>query len=242
MKEDKCIHFSSWASVWKSVCCSVTKSRLTFCNPKGCSTPGLPVHHQLLEFTQTHVHWVDDAIPPSHPLSSPSPPAPNPSQHQGLFQWVGSLHQVAKVLDLQLQHQSFQWIFRVALFLWFCATTKHLTFSMPVPQKILKGEHWKVSQSHLFFSPFPDTRFLLTGYWQESYLHSVWILGCPLISIADYYPCANVLRIRCGKKMYVSCLDQSVIHTSYYSCYYCSVFMISQCTFNGKPPTFPGKT
>ena len=77
-----------------------------------CSTPGLPVYHQLLELTQTHVLWVGDAIQPSHPLSSPSPPAFNLSQHQGLFQWVGSLHQVAKVLELQLQHQYFQWIFR----------------------------------------------------------------------------------------------------------------------------------
>ena len=63
-----------------------------------CSMPGFPVHHQHLEFTQTLVHWVGDAIQPSHPLSSPSPPAPNPSQHQGLFQWVNSLHEVAKVL------------------------------------------------------------------------------------------------------------------------------------------------
>ena len=69
--------------------------------PMDCSTPGLPVHHQLLEFTQTHVHWVGDAIQPSHPLSSPSPPALNPSQHQGLFQWVSSSHQVAKVLEFQ---------------------------------------------------------------------------------------------------------------------------------------------
>ena len=67
---------------------------LTLCDPMDCSTPGLPVHHQLLEFTQTHVHWVGDAIQPSHPLSSPSPPAPNPSQHQGLFQWVNSSHEV----------------------------------------------------------------------------------------------------------------------------------------------------
>ena len=72
------------------------------------STPGLPVHHQLPEFTQTHVHWVSDAIQPSHPLSSPSPPSPNPSQHQSLFQWVNSSHEVAKVLEFQLQHQSFQ--------------------------------------------------------------------------------------------------------------------------------------
>ena len=73
-----------------------------------CSTPGLPVHHQLLEPTQTHVHWVGDAIQPSHPLSCPSPPAFNLFQHQGLFQLVSSLHQVAKVLEFQLQHQSFQ--------------------------------------------------------------------------------------------------------------------------------------
>ena len=72
-------------------------------------TPGLPVHHQLLESTQTHVHWVTDAIQPSHPLSSPSPPALTLSQHQVLFKWVSSSHQVAKVLEFQLQHQSYQW-------------------------------------------------------------------------------------------------------------------------------------
>ena len=66
-----------------------------------CSTPGLPVHHQLPEFTQTHAHWVSDAIQPSHPLSSPSPPAPNPSQNQSLFQWVSSSHELAKVLEFQ---------------------------------------------------------------------------------------------------------------------------------------------
>ena len=75
------------------------------------STPDLPVHHQLPEFTQTHVNRVNDVIQPSHPLSSPFPPSPNPSQHQGLFQWVSSSHQVAKVLEFLLQHQSFQWIF-----------------------------------------------------------------------------------------------------------------------------------
>ena len=91
---------------------SVTQSCPTLCDPMDCSTPGLPVHHQLPEFTQTHVHWVGDAIQPSHPLSSPSPPVFNLSQHQGLFQWVDSSHQVAKVLEFQLQHQSFQWIFR----------------------------------------------------------------------------------------------------------------------------------
>ena len=76
---------------------SVTQSCPTLCDPMNCSTPGLPVHHKLPEFTQTHVHWVGDAIQPSYPLSSPSPLAPNPSQHQRLFQWVNSLHEVAKV-------------------------------------------------------------------------------------------------------------------------------------------------
>ena len=81
-------------------------------DPMDCSTPGFPVLHHLPELAQTHVHWVGDAIQPSHPLSSPSPPAFYPSQHQGLFQWVSFLHQVTKALEIQLQHQSFQWIFR----------------------------------------------------------------------------------------------------------------------------------
>ena len=85
---------------------SVTHSCLTLCDPMHCSTPGFPVHHQLPELAQTHVHWISDAIQPS--LSSPSPTF-NLAQHQGLFQWVSSLHQVAKVLELQLQHQ---WILR----------------------------------------------------------------------------------------------------------------------------------
>ena len=91
---------------------SIAQSYLTLCDPMDCSTPGFPVHHQLLELTQTHVHRVSDAIRPSHSLSSLFPPAFNLSQHQGIFQWVSSSHQVAKVLELQLQHQFFQWIFR----------------------------------------------------------------------------------------------------------------------------------
>ena len=81
---------------------SVAQSCLTLCNTMNSSTPGLPVHHQLPEPTQTHVHCVDHAIQPSHPLLSPSPPALNLSQHQGLFKWVTSLHRVAKVLEFQL--------------------------------------------------------------------------------------------------------------------------------------------
>ena len=92
-----------------------TQSCPTLGNPKDCSTPGFPVHHQLLELAQTHVHWVSDAIKPSHPLSSPSLPAFNLSQNWYLFQWVSSSHQVAKVLEFQLQHQSFQWTPRTDL-------------------------------------------------------------------------------------------------------------------------------
>ena len=95
------VHFSSVAQLCP-----------TLLDPIDCSTPGFPVHHQLLELAQTHVRRVSDVIQPSHPLSSPFLPAFNLSQHQGLFQWVSSSHKVARVLELKLQHQSFQWIFR----------------------------------------------------------------------------------------------------------------------------------
>ena len=91
---------------------SVAQSCTTLCDPMDCSMPGFPVHYQLLEFSQIHVHRVGDAIQSSHPLSSPFPPAFDLSQHQGLFQGISSFHQVTKVLEFQLQHQSFQWIFR----------------------------------------------------------------------------------------------------------------------------------
>ena len=115
-----------WSGRWKegsrrrghrSICLSVQLSSVAqscpaLCNPMNHSTPGLPVQHKLPEFIQTHAHRVSDAIQPSHPLSSPSPPAPTPSQHQGLFQWVNSSHEVAKVLELQ---PSFQWTLRTDL-------------------------------------------------------------------------------------------------------------------------------
>ena len=85
------VHFSSVAQLFP-----------TLCDPMNHSTPGLPVHHQLLEFTQTHVYWVSNTIQPSHPLSSPSPPTSNPYQHQSLFQWVNSSHEVAKELEFEL--------------------------------------------------------------------------------------------------------------------------------------------
>ena len=111
----------SWIYTQKWHCLSVQSISLvthlcpTLCDPMDCSTPGHPVHHQLLEFTQTHVHRVGDAIQLSHPLLSPSPPAFNLSQHQSLFKWVSSLHQMAEVLEFQLQHQSFQWTPRTDL-------------------------------------------------------------------------------------------------------------------------------
>ena len=119
---------------------SVAQSCLTLCNPVNCSTPGLSVHHQLPEFPQTHVHWVGDAIQPSYLWSSPSPPAFNLSQHQDLFQWISSSHQVAKVVELPLQHQSFQWIFRADfLFDWLvgfpCSSGDSRVFSNTTVQK-----------------------------------------------------------------------------------------------------------
>jgi len=91
---------------------SVSQLCLTLCDPMDWSTPGFPVHHQLPKRTQTHVHWVGDAIQPSHPLLSPSSPTFNLSQHQDLFRWDSSSHQMAKVLEFQLQPQSFQWMLR----------------------------------------------------------------------------------------------------------------------------------
>ena len=117
---------------------SVTQSCPTLCDPRDCSMPGFPVHHQLLELVQTHVHWVSGVTQPSHPLSSPSLPVFNFSQHQGLFQWVVSLHQVAKVLKLQLQRHSFQWILRVDFLsgwlVWSPCYPRDSQESSPIPQ------------------------------------------------------------------------------------------------------------
>ena len=118
--------------------CSVTQSCLALCNPMNYSKLGFPVLHHLPELAQTHVCWVSDATQPSHPLSSPSLPAFNLFQHQGLFQRVSSLHQVAKVLELQLQHQSFQWIFRVDFLshwlVWSPCSPSHSQESSPTAQ------------------------------------------------------------------------------------------------------------
>ena len=119
-------------------CCSVAQSCLTLCDPMDCSTPGLPVLYYLPEFALTHVHRVSDAIQPSHPLWSPSPPALDLSQHQGLFPWVSSSHQVAKVLELQ--HHSFQWVFCLISF-------KIGWFDLLSVQEALKSFLWYYSSA-----------------------------------------------------------------------------------------------
>ena len=119
-----------WESVQFS---SISQSCPAPCDPMDCSMLGLPVHHQLPELAQTHVPRVGNAIQPSHPLLSPSPSAFNLSQLQDLFQWLSSLHQVAKVFEFQLQHQFFQWIFRTD-FLYDC----EMRIIHPISPKVLK--------------------------------------------------------------------------------------------------------
>ena len=128
---------------------SATQSCPTLCNPVNCRTPGLPVHHQLPESTQTNVHWVVDAIQPTHPLLSPSLPALNLSQDQGLFKWVSFSHQVAKILEFQLQHQSLQWTPRTNLFKMDC-------LDLPVVEGTLKSllQHHSSKASILQHSAF----------------------------------------------------------------------------------------
>ena len=136
---------------------SVAQSCLTLCDPTDCSTPGFPVHHQLPELPQTHVHWVSDAIQPSHPLSSPSPPAFTLLKHQGLFQWVSSSNHVAKVLELQLQHQFFQWIFRTNLGWTGCISSQSKGLSRVFSSNIVR--------KHQFFSA-------QRSLWSNSHIHT----------------------------------------------------------------------
>ena len=140
---------------------SVTQSCLTLCDPMDCSMPGFPVHHQFPELTQTHVHQVSNTIQQSHP-PSPSPPTFNLSQHQGLFQWVSSSHQVAKVLEFQLQHQSFQWIFRTDFLedwlVWSPCSSKYSQESSPTPQ-------------------FKSINSLVLSFLYSLTLRHTWLLG-----------------------------------------------------------------
>ena len=150
-----------------SCCCSVAKSCPTFCDPMDCSMPGFPVLHYLLEFTLVHVHWVGDGIQLSNPLASPSSSALNLSQHQSLFQWVGSSHPVAKVLKLQLQHQhqSFQWIFRTDFLydwlIWSPFCPRDSQESSPTPQ----FKSINASMLSLLHGPTLTT---IHDYWKKS--------------------------------------------------------------------------
>ena len=143
---------------------SVAQSCPTLCDPVDCSTPGLPVHHQLLEFTQTHVHWVGDAIQPSHPLLSPSPPALNLSQHQGLFRWVSCSHQVAKVLEFQLQHQSFQWTSRTDIL--YDELVGSPCSPRDSPESSPTRQFKSINSSVLSF-PYSPTLTLIHDYWKN---------------------------------------------------------------------------
>ena len=143
---------------------SVTQSCSTLWDPTNHSMPGLPVYHQLLESTQTYVHWVGDAVQQSHPLSSPSPPALNPSQHKGLFKWVSSSHQVAKVLEFQLQHQSFQWTPRSDL-LWDGLVES--PFSPRDSQESSPTPQFKSSNSLVLSFLYSPTLTSIHDYWKK---------------------------------------------------------------------------
>ena len=148
-------------------CCSVAQPCPTLCDPMCWSTPASPVLHYLPELAQIQVHWVSDAIQPSHPLLSLFPPAFNLSQHQGLFQWVGSLHQVAKVLELQLQHQSFHRAFRVDFpwdWLVWSKCPRALRLILDSSLQTSYSGHW-YSQKRCFYS------LLFTGI-----LYQIWEL------------------------------------------------------------------
>ena len=129
---------------------SVAQSCPTLCDPMNCSMPGLPVHHQLLEFTQTHVHHVGDAIQPSYPLSFPSPPALNLSQD--LFKWVSSLQHVSKVLEFQLQHQPFQWTPRTDLLAVQGTLKSLLQHHIPEASVLMCSAFFIVQLSHLYMT------------------------------------------------------------------------------------------
>ena len=165
----------------------VAQSSLTLCNPMLCSTPGFPVLHQLLELAQTHVHWVSDAIQPPYPLSSPFPPACKLSQHQDLFQWVSSLHQVAKVLEFQLfilksrditllpkVHLVKAMIFPIVMYVWvlknwcFWTVVLEKTLESPLDCKEIKPVSPKGNQSWIFIDAKAETEFQWIGLgWDE---------------------------------------------------------------------------
>ena len=172
-----------WGEPSESGCCLVIVS---LCHPMDCSTSGFPILHHLPGLAQTHVHWVYDAIQPSHPLSSPSPPAFNLSQHQGFFQWVNSLHQVVKVLEFQLQHQSFQWIFRVD-FLW-----DWLVGSPCSPRDSSRVSSNTTVQKHQFFS----TQNL--GILSKKYMWWGFFIPRDFVSVGLGWGQTNLFSLRLG--------------------------------------------
>jgi len=194
---------------------SVTQSCLALCDPLNCSTPGHPVHHQLPEFTQTHVHWVGDAIQPSHPLSSPSPPAPNPSQHQSLFQWVNSSHEEAKILEFQPQHQSFQWHVGNYYFLaivWACSV---LTVCNPMTVFHMGNYYRNANQNknevplknptnHKRWRGCGEKGALLPYWWEckliQSFWRTVWRFLKKVKNRLTTWSCNPTLENRCGKR------------------------------------------
>ena len=157
---------------------SVAQLCPTLCNPMDWSTPGLLIHHQLLEFTQIHVRWISDAIQPSHSLSSPSPPALNLSQHQGLFQWVSSSNHVAKVLEFQIQHQSFQWTPRTDLqdgLVGSLYSPRDYQESSPTPQ-------FKSINSSVLSFLYSPTLISIHGYWKNRSFIYLFIFSFIFIS------------------------------------------------------------
>ena len=184
-----CFHSSTKI---KQLCCwcSIAQLCLTLCDPMDRNTPRFPVHHQFPELAQTHVHWVGDAIQPSHPLSSPSPPDFYLSQHQSLFKHVDALHQVAKILELQ--HQSFHWIFRVDFLydrlVWSPWCSRNCQESSPAPQFIGSS--------------------LTTQECSHSLIWLIWILH--LSSPSDWSKYHHMIQIRLPKMLWLKSLHASL--------------------------------
>ena len=202
---------------------SVAQSCLTLCNPMDRRTPGFPIHHQLPKFTQTHVHWVSDAIQPSHPLSSPSS-AFNLSQHQGLFQWVRSSHQVTKVLEFQLQHQpsneysgliSFRmdWLDHLAV----QGTLKSLLQHHSTKTSILQGSaFFRVQLSH----PYMTTR-KTTALTRRTFVGKVMSLPFNMLSrlVITFLPRSKRLLISWLQS--TSCSDFGAPKNKLCHCFHC---------------------
>ena len=149
--------------------CLVTQLCLTLCDPMDCSTPGFFVLHHLPEFAQTHVHWVGDAIQSSHPLSFPSPPDINRSQHQGLFQCFGSSNHISKAMELQVQHQSFQWIFKIHSFQLLKVSKKRLRSNKEKGGTVIKpdpmGSSWDRPKSHILLWFSSSLKYQDSSIW-----------------------------------------------------------------------------